>query len=70
MTQIKKESMIPACLRNSSISVNEVDLADQLWGSLEPLNDPALFAQADVNGESGLIEWPNGLDLPLDMVLL
>jgi hypothetical protein len=51
-------------------TVNKIDLADQLWGSLEPLKDPALFAQAGVNEQSGRGEWPNGLDLPLDMVLL
>ncbi len=51
-------------------TVNEINLEDQLWGSYEPLKDPALFAQAGVNDQTGLVQWPNGLDLPLDMLLL
>ncbi len=50
-------------------TINEVDLADQLYGSLEPLNDPAVFSKVRVNDKTGLVEWPNGLDLPLGMLL-
>ena len=44
--------------------VNEIDLADQLWGTMfEPLKDPVFFARVTVNEELGTVEWPNGLDL-------
>ncbi len=42
--------------------VREVDLADDLWGSMfEPLKDPAYFARVVV--DHGTVVWPNGLDL-------
>lgn len=42
--------------------VREIDLADQLWGTMfEPLQDPAFFAQVTV--DHGTVVWPNGLDL-------
>lgn len=44
--------------------VNEIDLADQLWGTMfEPLKDADCFRQVRVNHELGTVEWPNGLDL-------
>ena len=44
--------------------VNEIDLTDQLWGTMfEPLKDPGYFSQVKVNEELGTVEWPNGLDL-------
>jgi hypothetical protein len=30
---------------------------------LEPLNDPAYFAQAAVDPEAGTVAWPGGIDL-------
>jgi len=30
---------------------------------LEPLNDPAFFAQVTVDTESGTVVWPGGIDL-------
>ncbi len=42
--------------------VREVDLADDLWGSVfEPLKDPEYFARVVV--DHGTVMWPNGLDL-------
>jgi Protein of unknown function (DUF2442) len=45
-------------------TVGDVDLSAERWtGVLEPLNDPAFFAQVTVNTESGTITWPGGIDL-------
>ena len=45
-------------------SIREVDLADELSGEVfEPLRDPAVFSQVQVNPNTGTIEWPNGADL-------
>ena len=45
-------------------TVGEVDFAGREWsGVLEPLGDPAFFAQVRVDPESGTIAWPNGVDL-------
>lgn len=42
--------------------VREVDLAEDLWGSMfEPLKDPEFFARVGV--DHGTVAWPNGLDL-------
>lgn len=42
--------------------VREVDLADDLWGSMfEPLKDAEYFARVVV--DHGTVVWPNGLDL-------
>lgn len=42
----------------------EVDLEANLWGPVfEPLRDPALFAQVEVDRELGTIVWPNGADM-------
>lgn len=42
--------------------VREVDLADDLWGSMfEPLKDPEYFARVAI--DHGTVAWPNGLDL-------
>jgi hypothetical protein len=35
---------------------------DTWKGVLEPLTDPAFFAQVRVDPESGTIAWPNGVD--------
>ena len=41
-----------------------VDLAGLEWrGMLEPLRDPAFFAQVSVDPELGTVTWPNGADL-------
>ena len=45
-------------------AIREVDLEDQLDGPVfEPLRDPELFAQAEVDAESGTVAWPTGADL-------
>ena len=45
-------------------TVGDVDFADQEWrGVLEPLRDPAYFAEVSVDPESGTVAWPNGVDL-------
>lgn len=42
--------------------VREIDLGGELWGPmLEPLRDPAYFAQVVV--DHGTVAWPNGADL-------
>lgn len=42
--------------------VRDVDLADELWGSVfEPLKDAEYFARVVV--DHGTVMWPNGLDL-------
>ncbi len=43
-----------------------VDLSSRLFGPVfEPLRDPALFSQAQVD-EYGAVCWPNGADLAPD----
>ena len=45
-------------------TVGDADLTDQDWrGVLEPLRDPAYFAEVRVDPESGTVAWPNGVDL-------
>jgi hypothetical protein len=45
-------------------TVGDVDFADHEWrGVLEPLRDPAFFAEVRVDPDSGTVAWPNGLDL-------
>ncbi|HEX8245161.1 MAG TPA: DUF2442 domain-containing protein [Longimicrobium sp.] len=45
-------------------AAKEVDLSGELHGAVfEPLRDPDLFAQVEVNPETRTIEWPNGADL-------
>jgi hypothetical protein len=45
-------------------TVGDVDLSAERWtGVLEPLNDAAFFAQVTVDGESGTVTWPGGIDL-------
>jgi hypothetical protein len=45
-------------------AVGDVDFSGERWtGVLEPLNDPAYFAQVRVDTEAGTIVWPDGLDL-------
>lgn len=44
--------------------VGDVDLSEERWtGVLEPLNDPAFFAEVTVDTESGTVTWPGGIDL-------
>jgi hypothetical protein len=45
-------------------TVGDVDFSAELWtGVLEPLTDPAFFAQVTVDTEAGTVVWPNGIDL-------
>jgi hypothetical protein len=45
-------------------TVGDVDFSERHWrGVLEPLRDPAYFAQVRVDSDSGTIAWPNGIDL-------
>ncbi|MEX2196252.1 MAG: DUF2442 domain-containing protein [Thermoleophilaceae bacterium] len=45
-------------------AVREVDLGGHLDGPVfEPLRDPALFSQVQVDPESGTVTWPTGADL-------
>ncbi len=45
-------------------TAGDVDFSAERWtGVLEPLNDPAYFAQVSVDPEAGTIVWPNGIDL-------
>ncbi len=45
-------------------TVGDVDFSAEQWtGVLQPLNDPAYFAQVTVDAEAGTIAWPNGIDL-------
>jgi Protein of unknown function (DUF2442) len=45
-------------------AVRDVSLEDQLDGPVfEPLRDPELFAQVEVDRESGTVTWPTGADL-------
>jgi len=45
-------------------TVGDVDFSNERWtGVLEPLNDPAYFAEVRVDAEAGTVAWPDGLDL-------
>jgi Protein of unknown function (DUF2442)/Domain of unknown function (DUF4160) len=45
-------------------TVGDIDFSSESWtGVLEPLNDPAYFAQVEVNPEAGTVVWPGGIDL-------
>jgi hypothetical protein len=45
-------------------TVGDVDFSSERWtGMLEPLDDPAYFAQATVDPEAGTVVWPGGIDL-------
>ena len=45
-------------------TVGDVDFSFERWtGVLEPLNDPAYFAQVEVDPEAGTVVWPGGIDL-------
>lgn len=49
--------------------VRELDFAGILEGGvLEPLTDPAFFAQVAVDPVAGTIVWPNGVDLDPDVL--
>ena len=44
-------------------TVGDVDFSSERWtGVLEPLNDPAYFAQAAVDPKAGTVVWPGGID--------
>jgi Protein of unknown function (DUF2442) len=44
-------------------TVGDVDFSAERWtGVMEPLNDPAYFAQVTVDTEAGTVAWPNGVD--------
>jgi len=48
----------------SDATAGDVDFSAERWqGVLEPLNDPAFFAQVRVDPEAGTIVWPGGIDL-------
>jgi hypothetical protein len=52
-------------------AVKEIDFSDQLArarGVFLPLRDPARFAEARVNEESGTVEWPGQIDLDPDVL--
>jgi hypothetical protein len=45
-------------------AVREVNLEGQLDGPVfEPLREPELFAQVEIDHESGTVIWPTGADL-------
>jgi len=45
-------------------TAGDVDFSAEHWtGVLEPLNDPAYFAQVTVDADAGTIAWPDGIDL-------
>ena len=45
-------------------AVRDVNLEGQLDGPVfAPLRDPELFAQVEVDRESGTVTWPTGADL-------
>ena len=51
--------------------VRELDFSDAVgdWGGvLEPLCDPAFFAQVAVDRVAGTIAWPNGVDFDPDVL--
>ncbi len=45
-------------------SIRDVDLSEELEGEVfEPLRDPTVFRQVEVNPETQTIEWPDGADV-------
>lgn len=49
--------------------VRDVDMAPLLEGPIfEPLRDPAVFAQVDVDEYAETIVWPNGADVDPDIL--
>jgi Protein of unknown function (DUF2442) len=50
-------------------TAGDVDFSSERWtGVLEPLNDPAYFAQAAVDLEAGTVVWPGGIDLAPELL--
>jgi len=44
-------------------AAGDIDLSNELWGPVfEPLKNPSLFAQVQVDEVCGTIVWPNGAD--------
>ena len=47
-----------------------IDLRQELCGQVfEPLRDPAKFAQAYLDSDSGTVAWPTGADFAPDYLL-
>ncbi|RLT38353.1 MAG: DUF2442 domain-containing protein [Chloroflexi bacterium] len=47
----------------SDDTVRIIDFSSILYGSVfVPLRNPALFRQAELNADTGTIEWPTGAD--------
>ena len=46
----------------------ELTFFDKLTGSLAPLNEDDLLAQAVIHPEAGTLSWPGGLDLDPDVL--
>ena len=47
-----------------------VELRHELYGQVfEPLRDPAVFAQASLDPDSGTVCWPTGADFAPDFLL-
>jgi hypothetical protein len=52
-----------AWLRFADGAEGEVDLEDELWGTVfEPLRDERVFARLKVHPELHTLTWPNGAD--------
>ena len=42
--------------------VRDIDFSAERWtGVLEPLSDPAYFAEVTVDPEAGTVAWPDGM---------
>jgi hypothetical protein len=51
-------------VRFSDGAEGDVDLSAELWGEVfEPLKDPAVFRQLQLNKELNTVTWPSGADL-------
>lgn len=45
-------------------TAGDVNFSSERWtGVLEPLNDPAYFAQAAADPEAGTVVWPGAINL-------
>jgi hypothetical protein len=63
VTEVNYVSESHLLLKFSNQQVQEVDLADELYGEIfEPLRDLAFFQQVFLNPETNTIEWLNGAD--------
>ncbi|MBI4618533.1 MAG: DUF2442 domain-containing protein, partial [Planctomycetes bacterium] len=51
-------------LRFADGTEGEVDMKDELWGEVfEPLKDPEVFLQFQLDRELNTLTWPSGADL-------